>query len=308
MSGVLSVTGEDETRPVSGYVNLDDTDCGLFRALNGDVAMLSKGANAPTAIWNPQFDETGKVSLLRTATDRVTNVPNVCVPRFARVESLKELERFRDEVGDIILKSPFGTHGNEVIPIREDESPLQRIRAAEARIRNAIEHPSFKIYNETNNEFVFNARGWESGYGVVEEVIAGSLNRGEHSFEVLELNKADNTYPIDFVPLTVCRGGRQSETPSIMVRISTIDNLNANLHSKSMALEALPVAFEEGIDVHLNEKVPRAIEIQQEAERIAQRPVSIEELRYPLQQAGRLALLVRNQTALQIEQTLLRDK
>lgn len=303
-SGTLTITDRSKNGPVSGYVNLDDTGLALSDALGNDVEMMSKGANAPTAVWNPRFNETGKHNLLRTAMDYTSDIANVRVPRFKRVESLIELKQFHEDVGDIILKSPFGTHGNEVVPIRENELPLHRIEAAEARVRDAIGHPEFQIYDETEDAFVFNARGWESGHGIVEEAITGKIRREKYSFEVLELDVANSTYPVDFVPLAVCRGDGQSEIPSIMVRTSTVDSLNANLHSKSMMLEALPVAFNNEMDIRVDGKTLQTTNIQQEAEQIAQRPVSIEELRQPLQQAGQLALLVRNQTALQIEQTL----
>lgn len=303
-SGQLSIRQDDNELSVDGYVNLDDTGVALSHALNDEINALAKGANAPTAVWNPRFDKSGKVGLLEMAAELSKETKTVSCPRFRRVEALSELDNFRAEIGDSVLKGPFGTHGNEVVSIRQEDGSIQEIRAVEERLKQEGGQKEFKIYEESTDAFVFNDRGWESGYGLAEEAITGTFHRDGDEIETLEFKTESGPHPIDFVPLAICRNDQSPEIPSTMVRISNSTNLNANLQAGSMTLETLKTAFKNGVTVEVEAGEYRRINIQRLAEQIAQRPVSFEELQNPLLEAGRLALLVRNRTALQIEQAL----
>lgn len=303
-SGQLFVEQDGTSLAVDGYVNLDDTDIALSRALDDDIGLFSSGANAPTAVWNPRFDKSGKVGLLDIATELAEQTEGIKCPRFSRVESLSELNSFRKGVGDIVLKGPFGTHGDEVVSIRRSEDPTKQFHAVTRGRKHDPEKRDFTIYDETADRFVFNARGWESGYGLAEEAITGTFRRDGETIETLEVDGTSGVHPIDFVPLVLCRQNGIPEVPSVMVRASKTTDLNANRHAGSMTLETLETAFNDGVTIQTDGRNDRNIRLQDLAEKIAKRPVSFEELRRPLFRAGRLALVVRNRAALQIEQTL----
>lgn len=294
--GALVLPGVDAS--YDGYVNLDDTGTALLAGFQGDVTAMSEGANAPTAVWTPELASTGKDELLTDAASVAERVGGVRTPRHRRVRTIGDLESFRRTVeGPVVLKGPFGTHGDEVVTIPPGADVAERVDQEERRIRQLRNWPEFSIRD--GQRFVFRHPDRAPvGYGLVEEGIDGEMG----DFQVVDHVWDGQRCPLDFVPLAV-RSGDGVAVPSVLVRASSRTDLNANTSSRYTTFEplekclagAVPVDHPDA-DVHLD--------LRAELEAVAGRPVELAELRGLMERAGTVALAARNRSALRAEQTL----
>lgn len=301
----------DASTRVDGYVNLNDIGTSLRETFAEEVSVYQFGSNAPSGVWDPQLYWTSKVAMLQKASEIVDDCPRVHLPWFQKVKTLNDIDKSRKQAGgDVVLKGPFGTHGDEVITINDGISPHQSIQAKETEIRNLKNRPGFELYNETNEQFSFNARSPRSPdleYGHVEQAIQGTFERSGKRYRTVEVpanvHPDDVSSPIDLLPLVV--SDPKTETlatvPSILLRVSDASSLNANKSSKHMDFYSLKQVW--GNELQLPSQTA-AFNFRNHLEQIANRSVSLTEVKTTLQTAATAGLTTRNISAFVSEQKL----
>jgi hypothetical protein len=239
-------------------INLSDVGDDLNDALSGPGAN-SRIVNAPTAVWNTRYPETGKAGLQDSAEQVVQDlgIDGVHVPENSSVEYREEaVEATRElfEQGDsAVLKGDFGTHGDEVVYLdrKEYENLSQhfglslsdyvksRVSEVEDRVRDkSTVDPGYSLFDASGQ---FNGRG-ESNTAVVEKAVEGEVKIDGETAEVLEYDGR----PIDLV-FTVWDVGDEYRIGSTIRASDKDDTINANCGSDNFDLVPYDQAFEEGI-------------------------------------------------------------
>lgn len=239
-------------------LNLSDVGDQLNPTLSGFEA-TSRIVNAPTAVWNTRYSETGKSGLQNTA-ENVTqelDVDGVHVPENRSVEYLSgavdEAQRFFEDGDSAVLKGDFGTHGDEVIYLNReeyenlsthfglsiDEYVQSQIQAVEERVsEKSTSEDDYSLFDESDQ---FNGRG-ESNTAVVERAVEDGYEVNGEEVKVLDYNGR----PIDLV-FTVWDTGEEYRT-GVTVRASEKeDTINANCGSQNFDLVAYGEAFNSSI-------------------------------------------------------------
>lgn len=300
----LEINDEDmrfAKQEVDGYVNLNDSGERVLQSLQYEIESISKGANAPTAVWTPSLDKTGKAGLLEALSTLSERAPNVFVPKHRRIQNFQDGVEFRAHLNNgIVIKGPFGTYGDEVITVRKDEDIAQRIEEEENRVRSKRGN-TFTLFDWEQGIFSFSSWEADTNYAVAEEMISNTFQRNGRSLKVVDIKHGSKRYPVDFVPLVV-RTGSGPGVPSILVRLSGKDNLNANLGAKYTQL----VSLEEALmgDVSFPGHNRKKVKIANQLARIAGRNVSLKELENAIQKGAYLAFASRNLAAFWAERSL----
>lgn len=284
--------------PVDGYVNVYDQGDALLDALGRDIDAIAAGANAPTAVWN--VDEavqpyTDKSGLLATAAEVASDTDTVHTPGYDRVETLDDVLAFLDEQDGrpVVVKSdPTGTWGDHVVGVDADaayDDVLTTLREKESEVQAKANRPDDFAIIDDDGRFVQDGTSHE--YGVVEEAIAGDLTRDGDRYTVFDIDGK----PVDFVPLaTYDPSTGDAEVYNVTVRASKKTDLNANCGFRNFTITSLADAFES----------VNGTALQDELEAVAGRPVTYDEIRAPLEQAGAVAFATRNASAFKAEQAL----
>ena len=298
----LQVDGQ----PVDGYINISDRATGLDSISNNHV---ERGAQAPTAVWNTEIPQTGKIGLLNTAESVTAETENVHTPDFFTVESPEEIVDYFEQGNSVVLKADqYGTHGDDVVSLDWDEyqtalnrgwigpelehtkglidSPLDyietKIENEERRVQAKGNRPDdFKLYED--GEF----KG--PGPGLVEEAVAGEYSIDGNTYTVVDRDDQ----PVDFVPVTIYNPETsEAETESQLVRASATEDLNANRGFANFDPKHVEYSWEQGFD-DVYEDGSGAL--QDTLEEIAGRSVSLEDEILPvLEEAGQAAYRTRN--------------
>ncbi len=291
-------------QPVDGYVNISDRAKGLESVSD---AHLEHGAQAPTAVWNTEVPQTGKIGLLETAADVTADIEHVHTPEFFTVESPEEIVDYFSEGNSVVLKADqYGTHGDDIVSLDWEEyqeasemgwiglehakglveSPLDyvetKIENEERRVQAKGNRPdNFRLYEE--GEF----KG--PGPGLVEEAVAGTYEIDGDTFTVVDRDDQ----PMDFVPVTIYDPEtRDAGVESYLVRASATEDLNANRGFANFDPKHIRHAWDQGFD-EVYEDGSGAL--QDTLEEIAGRPVDLEEEVIPvLDEAGQAAYSTRN--------------
>ncbi|QLH81077.1 hypothetical protein [Halosimplex pelagicum] len=289
---------------VDGYVNLTDWGVPLQTALDSDVNAMSKGANAPTGVWNPQFETSGKLGLLREAKQLVHQRQGVELPRFTRIETVSDVRNFYEELGRrVVVKGPYGTWGDEVVVVDDPQSIRRKALEKEQIVRDKRSFSDFSILCENKEEFCFNSRANTSHYGVVEEAIAGTFERDNVQYETFEIpprcHPDSENSPIDFVPLVVrdtsAPGSTDSTVVSTVVRVSSKPDLNANAGTEYVNYYTLEEIRDGSVAIpNPRDEATFDVDLWELLERTAGRTVTSGELQDAIRAAGHVAFAVRN--------------
>jgi hypothetical protein len=301
-----------QQRTVDGYVNLYDLGEALGEGLNEDIEMFSAGANAPSAVWNPQYPWTNKIGLLEKTAQVIVGMPAVKMPRFQKVQSTDGVAEFFQAIDSpVVLKGPYGTWGDEVIPIRSEDSIERRILEQERIVQNRRGWPEFSILDLETGELQFRSRSGRVppiSYGHVEEAIEDEFIRDGRIYDVVDIPAEESpekkSLPIDFVPLVIRDESDTGVTvPSIMLRIAGEPILNANSNSNNMDLLSLEEAFHGHVGATTT-NTEFSFNLKELLEMIAGRTVTIGEIQSVLELAGRVAFTARNLSAYSVESAI----
>jgi hypothetical protein len=304
---------DGEQRPVDGYINLHDVGESLCAALGGDVKAISKGANAPTAVWNPNHPWTNKIGLLRKTAETIVDIPEVAIPRFQRVQSVNDVKGFlRSTNQNIVLKGPYGTWGDEVVPIESADEIERKILEKERIVQDKREWPDFSMLDLSSGNLQFRSRSEHLPpvqYGLVEEAIESPFERTGRVHDIINIpsfaHPNGKSSPIDFVPLIVRAANdsrRLVDIPSILLRISGNPNLNANAGAEYTCICSLEEVYDDSVTVPSPYSSNKFMfDFKTEVERVAGRAVPLSELQSVLMKTGAVAFTARNLSAFAIE-------
>lgn len=299
----LQVNGQ----PVDGYVNISDRAIGLDSISDQHLEL---GAQAPTAVWNTQVPQTGKIGLLQTATDVTKDLEKVHTPDFHTVNSPEDIIDFFSQGNSYVLKADqYGTHGDDIVSLDWDEyrdaaetgwidleytkdlidSPLDyvqtKIENEEKRVQSKGNRPDdFRLYED--GEF----KG--QGPGLLEEAVTGTMEIGDETYTVIDRDDQ----PIDFVPVVIYNPDKgKPEVESQLVRASATEDLNANRGFANFDPKHIRYAWDHGFDgVYSEGDGP----LQETLEEVAGRPIDLETEVLPvLEEAGQAAYSTRNGTS-----------
>lgn len=315
----IAVNGTD----VDGYVNVydrgeqllgdfveDDTD------LDDALYAMAKGSNAATAVWNerdvvrPWTDKTGTLDAASDIADYLDDVHTAGHDRIYHLEDALEFQRNGDPV---IVKAALGTWGDSVVPIDPDASydeALDTIRAEEKRVQAVDNRPDDFHILDGDGYFVAPSIGDKTAnsavsdvetYGLVEEAIAGTIERGGDAYTVFDYEGQ----PVDFVPLaTYDPVSGQAEVHGVTVRTAGKTHLNANRGGKNFAVQEIDEAFHDAVVPADFKHLDVQYNLQEELEELAGREVTYDEIRGPLEDAGTVAFAARNIAAFNAEEQL----
>jgi hypothetical protein len=257
----LNVT--EETVELDGeefdYVlNLSDIGDPLNNSVS-ETEANSRIVNAPTAVWNTRYPETGK-SGLQDATEDVIGqlgVDGVHVPENRSVKyfsgAVGAAQSFFQDGDSAVLKGDFGTHGDEVVYLdREEYENLSthlglsiedyvrsQVQEVEERVRGkSTTDPDYSLFDDSGQ---FNGRG-ESDTAVVERAVEDGFEADGETVEVVDYDGR----PIDLV-FTVWDTGDEYRTGATVRASEKDDTINANCGSDNFDLVPYGEAFEDGI-------------------------------------------------------------
>lgn len=306
---------------IDGYVNLDDRGQELINRFDDNVQGMSKGSNAPAGVWNTDYFWSGKLGLLYILSDISNEIECVHIPDFIRLNELSDAGPFirkTDRGG--VLKGPYGTWGDEIVPIdkkringnRNSKSLInyidKKVRKKEMEVRNKRGYNEFSLLNQQDGTISISNENREASYGLIEEIIAGEIYKNNHRYEIISLPKRchpnNKTTPIDFIPLTLRWDVDEGmSVPSVMVRMSAKDDLNANADNSFISYESIETTLRgEVAQADQIEQIPEfTFDLRAHLETVAGRRVESEEIIRPIRTAGLIAQTVRNVSANKIE-------
>jgi hypothetical protein len=301
----------DDKIPVDGYINLNDTGQRLLEALSGRIGLLSQGVNAPSGVWTSSLVSTSKVGIARSIFELIEQFERVRMPEFRRVDSIQDLNQFRDDTGkSVVLKDPFGTWGTGVVGIGLTDCAIEAIRNKEEQVRSTRECDEFQLINTTEGSFVFDSRNCSVSYGIVETTLSGSINQNGNEFNVVsvpaEVHPMCTKSPIDFVTLAYAEPNEGFSAPSTMMRVSGKAGINGNTQFKYINDTSIKNAMEKPIKIPHPSRKNKTFEfdLRMHLENIAGRHVTTSEISSAFQSGAELGLAARNLRAFRTEQKL----
>ncbi|MFB6241339.1 MAG: hypothetical protein ABEJ36_00870 [Candidatus Nanosalina sp.] len=310
----LSVTSETvklEGEEFDYVLNLSDVGDELNPVLSGPEAN-SRIVNAPTAIWNTRYPETGKAGLQQAAEEVINGleVTGVHVPENRSIEYFDEaVDVARDffEDGDsAVLKGDFGTHGDEVVYLDRGEYEnlseqfrigLQdyirsRIHEVEERVRSKKTVGfDYSLFQEEGEKEKFRGRG-ESETAVIERAVEDGYEVNGKESEVID----HDGRPIDLV-FTVWDTGDEYRTGATLRASEKDDTINANCGRENFDLVPYDEAF--GDNIYDSSGGPSLKKLMEET---SGRKVSREEIMEYAGPVAATALGTRNLSAYRAEQ------
>jgi hypothetical protein len=239
-------------------LNLSDVGEPLNSSLTGQEAN-NRIVNAPTAVWNSRYPETGKAGLQDSAEQVVDelDVPGVNVPENRAIqyfgEAVGAAQRFFENGDSAVLKGDFGTHGDEVVYLDRDEYEnlnthlgvsledyvRSQVLEVEERVRGkSTKDPYYSLFDQ-KGEFL--GRG-ESNTAVVEKAVENGVELDGEDAQVVDYDGR----PIDLV-FTVWDLGDEYRTGATIRASEKDDTINANCGSQNFDLVPYGEAFDQGI-------------------------------------------------------------
>lgn len=311
--GTLNYTGPDVSNKVvvDGYINLSDTGERLLESLGGRVSLLSRGVNSPSGVWTPSLPSTSKVGLARSMYDLLSCFEDVRMPEFQRVDSIQDLNQFREDLGKpVVLKDPFGTWGTGVVNINLTDRAVEVIQAKQEEVRTTRGWNEFQLINAQSESFAFNSRGHSVPYGIAERALSGSINRKDDSFVIVSVpstvHPLDTASPIDFVTLACVDSDGYFSAPSTMMRVSGKAGINGNSQYRYVNDISLDSAMQGSLKIpHPRDPNTEFIfNLREHLEDIAGRTVTVSEISSVLQDGAELGLSARNLSSFRAERNL----
>ncbi len=239
-------------------LNLSDIGDPLNDSVSGTEAS-SRIVNAPTAVWNTRYPETGKAGLQDVTDDVIKELgaDGVHVPENRSVEyfsgAVGAAQSFFQDGDSAVLKGDFGTHGDEVVYLdRQEYENLSthlgvsiedyvrsQVHEVEERVRGkSTTGHDYSLFDDSGQ---FNGRG-ESDTAVVERAVEDGFEVDGEAAEVLNYDGR----PIDLV-FTVWDAGDEYGTGATIRASEKSDTINANCGSQNFDLVPYTDAFEEEI-------------------------------------------------------------